>query len=785
MAEAHSISALSLSLTHDGISVSYDQELLRDIWHAFSRGYKRRIAHFKNDFTAGIFPANLQSLLFVNIVSIIMAFLNLDNTLGIAAFFRNYVFYYFFGVGLTSKYLGVIVAGVLLWLLLIQILRLSLKTLLTYKGWMYESAHQKNVSLATKVWFAILHFISKCGPILHSYQGALPHLPLPSLDDTLKRHLESMKPITSEAEYNELVELTEKFRKGLGRRLQRYLVIKSWLSVNYVTDWWEEFVYLRQRSPIMINSNYYGFDTLNLHPTKNQAARAANVTWAACCFRRLIERQEVSPFSIAPKTKVPFCNLQYTRMFNSCRVPGEETDSFRHWDDIKHVAVYCRGCWFKVLIHNGKRLLEPAELQAAYEQILNGDLTPAPGEEQLAIFTAGERTHWAVARRKYFSNGVNKSSLHVIERAAFVVILDDEEQHFDVQDSSKLDHFAESLLHGKGNDRWFDKSINFIITKNGRVGVNAEHSWADAAVTAHAVEYVLLNDLIRQGYDAEGNTIGTKETVLAPERLKWNLDSEVQEQMAVSRKVAQALIDDVEMALLVWTEFGKGFIKKLRISPDAFLQACLQLTYFRNQNKFSLTYEASMTRLFREGRTETVRSCSDKSCDFVRAMLDPNSNREERLKLLRISAEKHQSLYRDAMTGRGVDRHLFALYVVQRYLEEESPFFNKIFPPTYLLSTSQTPLNQCEEDAKDLSSTQRNTLVSAGGGFGPVADRGYGVSYIVAGEDTISFHISSKKSADNTSSAKFRQDLIQSLRDMRELFAQPEAAPAKETKKVA
>ena len=42
------------------------------------------------------------------------------------------------------------------------------------------------------------------------------------------------------------------------------------------------------------------------------------------------------------------------------------------------------------------------------------------------------------------------------------------------------------------------------------------------------------------------------------------------------------------------------------------------------------------------------------------------------------------------------------------------------------------------------------SLVSAGGGFGPVADKGYGVSYIIAGENQISFHISSKKSAANT-----------------------------------
>lgn len=31
-----------------------------------------------------------------------------------------------------------------------------------------------------------------------------------------------------------------------------------------------------------------------------------------------------------------------------------------------------------------------------------------------------------------------------------------------------------------------------------------------------------------------------------------------------------------------------------------------------------------MTRLFREGRTETVRSCTIETCEFVRAMMDKN-----------------------------------------------------------------------------------------------------------------------------------------------------------------
>lgn len=42
----------------------------------------------------------------------------------------------------------------------------------------------------------------------------------------------------------------------------------------------------------------------------------------------------------------------------------------------------------------------------------------------------------------------------------------------------------------------------------------------------------------------------------------------------------------------------------------------------QDAEKFNLTYEASMTRLFKEGRTETVRPCTTESCEWVRSMND-------------------------------------------------------------------------------------------------------------------------------------------------------------------
>ena len=117
-----------------------------------------------------------------------------------------------------------------------------------------------------------------------------------------------------------------------------------------------------------------------------------------------------------------------------------------------------------------------------------------------------------------------------------------------------------------------------------------------------------------------------------------------------------------------------------------------------------------MTRLFRDGRTETVRSCSIESSLWVKAMEDPSisvSNSQsmkidwssnvfqkaERINLLRVACDHHQQQYRDAMTGKGIDRHLFCLYVLSKYLNLDSPFLQQVLQEPWKLSTSQVGWN--------------------------------------------------------------------------------------------
>ena len=60
---------------------------------------------------------------------------------------------------------------------------------------------------------------------------------------------------------------------------------------------------------------------------------------------------------------------------------------------------------------------------------------------------------------------------------------------------------------------------------------------------------------------------------------------------------------------------------------------------------------------------------------------------------------------------------------------------------------------------------------SPGGGFGPVSDSGYGVSYMIAGEERLVFHISSKKSASATDSKNLGERIWKALDELKVLFS--------------
>ncbi|NXH04889.1 CPT1A palmitoyltransferase, partial [Loxia leucoptera] len=760
MAEAHQAVAFQFTVTPDGIDLRMSHEALKQIYLSGVYSWKKKFIRFKNGIITGVYPASPSSWLIVVVGVMSTMYAKIDPSLGIIAKINRTLD----TTGYMSNQTQNIVSGVLfgtgLWVALIVTMRYSLKMLLSYHGWMF-SEHGK-LSAGTKFWMTLVKLFSGRKPMLYSFQTSLPRLPVPAVKDTVNRYLESVRPLMDDEKFKRMEGLAKDFAFNLGPRLQWYLKLKSWWATNYVSDWWEEYIYLRGRGPIMVNSNYFAMDFLSLYPTTLQAARAGNVIHAILLYRKKLDRQEIKPILLMGST-VPLCSAQWERMFNTSRIPGEESDTLQHVKDSKHIVVYHKGRYFKVWLYHDGRLLRPREIEQQIQRILDDGSEPQPGEKKLAALTAGDRVPWAKARQAYFSRGKNKQSLDAVEKAAFFVTLDDEEQGYRKEDPVRsLDAYAKSLIHGKCYDRWFDKTFTLIIFKNCRMGLNAEHSWADAPIVGHLWENVMATEYLELGYSVDGHCRGDPNpNIPNPTKLQWEIPEECQEVIEKSLSTAVALADDVDFCSFYFDTFGKGLIKKVKTSPDAFVQLALQLAHYRDMGKFCLTYEASMTRLFREGRTETVRSCTVESCRFVQAMEDPTESRENILKFFRQAADKHQHLYRLAMTGAGIDRHLFCLYVVSKYLAVDSPFLKEVEP--WRLSTSQTPQQHID--------LQKNPeMLSSGGGFGPVADDGYGVSYIILGENMVHFHVSSKISCSETDSHRFGKNIEKAMVDIMALF---------------
>ncbi|XP_063471781.1 palmitoyl thioesterase CPT1C isoform X8 [Symphalangus syndactylus] len=717
MAEAHQAVGFRPSLTSDGAEVELSAPVLQEIYLSGLRSWKRHLSRFWNDFLTGVFPASPLSWLFLFSAIQLAWFLQLDPSLGLMEKIKELLPDW---GGQHHGLRGVLAAALFascLWGALIFTLHVALRLLLSYHGWLLEP--HGAMSSPTKTWLALVRIFSGRHPMLFSYQRSLPRQPVPSVQDTVRKYLESVRPVLSDEDFDWTAVLAQEFLRLQASLLQWYLRLKSWWASNYVSDWWEEFVYLRSRNPLMVNSNYYMMDFLYVTPTPLQAARAGNAVHALLLYRHRLNRQEIPPTLLMGMR--PLCSAQYEKIFNTTRIPGVQKDYIRHLHDSQHVAVFHRGRFFRVGTHSRNSLLSPRALEQQFQRILDDPSPACPHEEHLAALTAAPRGTWAQVRTSLKTQAAE--ALEAVEGAAFFVSLDAEPAGLTREDpAASLDAYAHALLAGRGHDRWFDKSFTLIVFSNGKLGLSVEHSWADCPISGHMWEFTLATECFQLGYSTDGHCKGHPDPTLPqPQRLQWDLPDQIHSSISLALRGAKILSENVDCHVFPFSLFGKSFIRRCHLSSDSFIQIALQLAHFR-----------------------------DPQC----------------LALFRVAVDKHQALLKAAMSGQGVDRHLFALYIVSRFLHLQSPFLTQVHSEQWQLSTSQIPVQQMHL----FDVHHYPDYVSSGGGFGPADDHGYGVSYIFMGDDMVTFHISSKKSSTKTDSHRLGQHIEDALLDVASLF---------------
>ena len=115
--------------------------------------------------------------------------------------------------------------------------------------------------------------------------------------------------------------------------MQRYLYLKSWWATNYVTDWWELYVYLYGRSSIMINSNYYTCVSAEV-PCSHMIQHCDPMTPNLCSVTPLSPSLSFSlPLSPSPPNPSPASPLLPLNSGNYTSSSHDKLPSGKSWDD--------------------------------------------------------------------------------------------------------------------------------------------------------------------------------------------------------------------------------------------------------------------------------------------------------------------------------------------------------------------------------------------------------------------------------------------------------------------
>ncbi|EFO27759.1 carnitine O-palmitoyltransferase I isoform [Loa loa] len=636
-----------------------------------------------------------------------------------------------------------------------------------YKRYLFEK--EGNYSFSTKVWFIFHRLFNKLSPQLYSCEGLLPTLPLPSLKGTVARYLNSVEPLLSLEEFTDVKKMAENFLKNEGWKLQG-LAWLYWCFVdNYVTDFWEKFAYHYSRKGILINSSVAHLDIFEGVPA-NQAVRAAHIVLLETLSMLSVDRESLPPVAGGV---ISLSHLW--KCYGTTRVPGEIIDHLEvYCGTTRHIIVYHRGCIYKLNVfdENG-RMFGLEELTEIFSELLTRDESAGKVEGRIAALTTDSRNQWCLNRRRFFlENAINRASLAVIESAIFSLILDDAKYS---SDPEALEIFLKNMLTGDGSNRWADKSLNYVISSNGRLVFsvaeqqNIQLPMEQNLLTFSKIIFPQISTSFIIKYPKEVKEVVRLNNFPATKNYAVRLNFDINEQMKaeIIRCYAsyQEQINDVDVACLVFRDFGKGFIKESRISPDAFVQMAIQLASFKDQGKFSLTYESTSARFYAKSRTETLRSVTKESCAFVKSMVSTESSNEERVKLLKEAAGVHVINSKECLTGSGVDRHLFVLHILSKMTGINSPLLNYYIAQPWELSTSQTP-----NMTRQINEDEHPNLSWFGAGFQAVCKTGYGISYRFAGNHSICMNIASYKSAENTDSHRLRQHLIQSMHEISAMF---------------
>lgn len=594
---------------------------------------------------------------------------------------------------------------------------------------------------------------------VQAHQHSLPHLPVPPLQSSLEKYLLSVRPLLTEEEYHNTEIVVKKFGEpgGLGVQLHSMLKERAKVTENWLEEWWLNSSYLEFRMPLVLYSSPgLVFPMKHFDSVDRQLRYAARLVAGALDYKQLIDTDSL-PLETAGND--PLDMSQYYKIFSTCRIPRIPKDSLKFYglesNKPRHITVCHNNHYFSVDVygHDYKPLNE-SQLYSQLQSVLEQSQFP---KCPIGVLTTQHRDNWAKSYKhlvKY--DAMNKQSIEMIQKSIFLLCLDKP-----VPETSTLNrktHVALQTIHGGGpkqnaGNRWYDKTIQFIVGEDGVAGLTYEHSPAEGPPITSMMDHIVFYMEKTRGNKWLPSTSFTK-----PEKLRFRLSDETMQHIAEAELDLENLVNDLEMSCFSFELFGKDFIKSQKMSPDSFIQIAIQLAYYKIHNEIAATYESATSRKYLNGRTETIRSASMEALDFCKIMADNSASVSAKSAALRNAIDAHKKYVTQAVNGMGIDRLLLGLKKIALECGMNVP---DIFLDTGYTTSSHFKL----------STSQVPSKVDAFMCYGPLVPDGYGCCYNPLAT-YINFGVSACNSSPQTHSSNFMAALTESLTEMHDLVLQ-------------
>lgn len=530
-------------------------------------------------------------------------------------------------------------------------------------------------------------------------EGKLHHLPLPPLASTCKRYLEAVTPFLDGAGHAAASRLTEEFMSGPGPFLQAQLekIDRSDVA-SFVHRFWIE-SYLESRAPLPILQNPackcdppQAFDAA---PTL--AEKIAHLIDRALAVHALIEQEALAPDRSGTRL---WSMDQYPYLFATSRVPGIKRDRTVRHAGARHVLLIMHGKMFTLTVcdEHGTRI-SLGNLVQAVQAILRDRTPDVP---PLGLLTTLPRTLWAIERERLIAaHPMHAANLQAVESALLTVCIDPPVGASDTVASLRA-------LLGEPGNRWYDHSIQFIVSEDGVLMANMEHSMLDGYTFLR-----LLSEMDR----AEPQAVSQASTAYHPHLLIWQTDAGLLQILDAARERHARVADTIRNMVFDVALPDSALLKKSGLSADFLAQLLFHLAYFRLRGSLPCTYETVSMRHFQFGRTETLRPATAAMQQAIKQLDDGDAEASAVLAALRAANQAHERNMFACARGAGIDRHLFAMRVIAAQLNDPMPrLFEDAgfqrFMGHYDLSTGAIPA----------SAIRFST-------FGPATPEGFGIGY--------------------------------------------------------